>query len=732
MRRRCVTILILVLLTASLFAGGSVSQAQGVSGKEIKRFGNGSARAIAWSPDGKQLVVGGSLGLWFFSPDLKLTSHRDNNDDEITAIAWNPNGKQIATASDGRKVQLWDVASGQFQTLDTSEANIIFYQTAISDAINWPGSIAFSPDGTRLASASLANAVKIWDTTTGKLVSTLKMDGMVYSADWNPGDARIAVGGQIPAKDKYSGFLQIWDTTTGKMLDHYVGLYRPEEYIEIVSVVQWVDSGKSVSALFVTGTGGVKKWAPEGESMPVADIGDPSGFSYAPRGGLYAVVYVFDAVYQGASSSSGIEVYNDRGEPVGHVSVSGTLVGPMTWSADGRYLAAIDEDNNVYVVDSTVKPNEMSRLPPLATSAFFARPPGGVEWSADGRLTYIDSHYARESHEPFYEYLDSVQVKDLLSGETLWEQSEIFTRYGLDVQRWALSPDHKTLLLVQEGQTLGETNRLMLIVGSKNGRGGVNPLYFDPPAGRLDGEVVQINFMWKPCWSPDSSRIAVAEDGTLAIWDVRTRKLLVFASTTYSYDLSWSPDGRYLALGYDDYGSKHPPFVVEAATGKVLFELSEVTGGNTTGVVWGPGGRSTAMITSDNQVYLWSTASGKLLQQLPGHTIEWSPKGDRLAIATEDQAVQLYHTATGKVAVTLKGSGSRTSATAFSPDNKRIATADGDGSIRIWDVTTGNLLTTLSGHRGAVRRIAWKPDGSQLLSYGDDATLRLWGVGKAG
>jgi hypothetical protein len=52
------------------------------------------------------------------------------------------------------------------------------------------------------------------------------MDGPVYAVAWNPGDARIAIGGEIPAKDTYAGFLQIWDTNTGKMLDHYVGLYR--------------------------------------------------------------------------------------------------------------------------------------------------------------------------------------------------------------------------------------------------------------------------------------------------------------------------------------------------------------------------------------------------------------------------------------------------------------------------------------------------------------------------
>ena len=45
--------------------------------------------------------------------------------------------------------------------------------------------VAFSPDGTRLASASLDNQIKLWDATTGALLLTLKGHGDgVASVGW--------------------------------------------------------------------------------------------------------------------------------------------------------------------------------------------------------------------------------------------------------------------------------------------------------------------------------------------------------------------------------------------------------------------------------------------------------------------------------------------------------------------------------------------------------------------
>ena len=68
------------------------------------------------------------------------------------------------------------------------------------------------------------------------------------------------------------------------------------------------------------------------------------------------------------------------------------------------------------------------------------------------------------------------------------------------------------------------------------------------------------------------------------------------------------------------------------------------------------------------------------------------------------------------------------SALEVSPDGKWIATASGfeDASIRIWDSSNGRLVKKLDGHTGWVSRLAFSADGQFLVSGASDQTIRFW------
>jgi len=68
----------------------------------------------------------------------------------LTSVAFSPDGKRLASASADGTVQVWDVATGQEMLTLKGHAGTVY-------------SVAFSPDGKRLASASADGTIKVWD-----------------------------------------------------------------------------------------------------------------------------------------------------------------------------------------------------------------------------------------------------------------------------------------------------------------------------------------------------------------------------------------------------------------------------------------------------------------------------------------------------------------------------------------------------------------------------------------
>src|SRR5207244_2509983 len=78
-------------------------------------------------------------------------------------------------------------------------------------------SVAFSPDGKRIASGGFHNTVRVWDADTGKELLTLQEHpDTVVSVAWSPDGKHIVSSCQDPSRRPTGGNVIVWDAATGK------------------------------------------------------------------------------------------------------------------------------------------------------------------------------------------------------------------------------------------------------------------------------------------------------------------------------------------------------------------------------------------------------------------------------------------------------------------------------------------------------------------------------------
>ena len=188
-------------------------------------------RSVAFSPDGAKLASGSidkTVKLWDVSTGENistLTGHTDM----VESIAFSPDGTKLASGSEDKTVKLWDVSTGEnINTLGDTDSTSAAVQmlhifagraskpTRHSSPVT---SVAFSPDGTKLAAAlSVSQGVKLWEVDTGKHINTFSANmGGVMSVAFSPDSMMLA---STPGA---LGRIKLWEIGTGKHIATFQG-----------------------------------------------------------------------------------------------------------------------------------------------------------------------------------------------------------------------------------------------------------------------------------------------------------------------------------------------------------------------------------------------------------------------------------------------------------------------------------------------------------------------------
>jgi eukaryotic-like serine/threonine-protein kinase len=240
--------------------------------------------------------------------------------DWVWSVAWSPDGKRIASASADTTAQVWDATNGDHPDVYRLHSNTIY-------------SVSWSPDGSRIASAGYDKTVQVWDSTFGDHFYTYAGHAdWVWSVAWSPGGKRIASAGGDRT-------VQVWDAFDGR----HPYIYRG--HTDSVYAVAWSPDGKRIASAGEDGT--VQIWDPVAENLLYTfRLYDTTMWSIAwsPDGKRIA----------SANNNNTVQVWNTTDGSYQFILGGHTdFVYGVAWSPDGKYIASASGDKTVRVWDTS-------------------------------------------------------------------------------------------------------------------------------------------------------------------------------------------------------------------------------------------------------------------------------------------------------------------------------------------------------------------------------------------
>ena len=617
------------------------------------------------------------------------------SDRPVRHAVFSPDDTRIVTASDDKTARLWDAITSAPSAICLGHRRGVVYA-------------AFSRDGTRIVTASDDATARLWDAATGVPLATCEgHQGGVVHAAFSPDGMYI-----VTASDDATA--RLWDATAGTPVATCVGhlgpvghaAFSPDGMRIVTASVDkttrvWDATTGAPLATCEGHQGGVMHaaFSPNGTRIVTASIDKTTRVWDAATGALLATCEGHQGrVGHAAFSPDGMRIITACDDKTARLwdAATGAPVANCEGHRSGVVHVAFSPDGTRIVTAGTDK---TARLWDAATGASVAT----CEGHRDGVW------YAAFSP-------DGTQIVTASSDNTarVWGAATgapLATCEGhqREVGHAAFSPDGTGIVTASDDKTA----RLWDAATAA-------------PLGTCEGHQDRVGHA---AFSPDGTRIVTAsDDKTARLWDAATGAPL---GTCEGHQdrvghSAFSPDGTCIVTASDDATAR----VWDAATGAALATC-EGHRGPVVHAAFSPDGMRIVTASDDKTVRVWDAVTGAPVATCAGHRgpvghAAFSPDGMRIVTACDDKTARLWDAETGAPVATCEGHQGGVMHAAFSPDGTRIVTASRDKTARVWDAETGAPLATCEGHQHVVWRATFSPDGTRIVTAGTDKTARLW------